>query len=60
MKSFVSQTPGRRYSGESSQQVGPDARRRLEGDDAASPEQIDRDLGGDLAGQEEPEDGQRE
>ena len=44
-----------RDGGEGADQVGLDSRGRLEGEDSSSPEEIDRDLGGDLAGQEQPE-----
>ena len=49
--------PGSRDGGEGADQVGLDSRGRLEGEDPSSPEEIDRDLGGDLAGQEQPEAG---
>ena len=49
--------PGSWDGGEGADQVGLDSRGRLEGEDPSSPEEIDRDLGGDLAGQEEPEAG---
>ena len=49
--------PGSRDGGEGADQVGLDSRGRLEGEDPACPEEIDRDLGGDLAGQEQPEAG---
>ena len=47
--------PGSRNGGEGTDQVGLDSRGRLKGEDPACPEEIDRDLGGDLAGQEQPE-----
>ena len=50
---------GRRDGAERPDQVGPDARRRLEGEDPARPQEVDRQLGRDLAGQEQPEAGVR-
>lgn len=41
--------PSRWYSGKSSEQVGPDTRRRFERDNAPSTQQIDRQLGGNFA-----------
>ena len=49
--------PGSRDGGEGADQVGLDSRGWLEGEDPSSPEEIDRDLGSDFAGQEQPEAG---
>ncbi len=47
--------PGGRYGGEGADEVGLDAGRRLVREDAAVVEQVDRDLGVDLAGEEQAE-----
>jgi hypothetical protein len=47
--------PGGRYGGEGTDEVGLDAGRRLVREDAAVVEQVDRDLGVDLAGEEQAE-----
>lgn len=47
------------YRGEGPEQVGADARRRLEDQHAAGAQQVDGQLGADLRGEEQPEGGVR-